>query len=602
MSKEANSNWITYFSYSLLFAVGIYIILRAVYVPLYSDEAMTFFIYVKTGGFDPFLSLQSANNHVLNSALMRVSFLLFGDAPFALRLPNVLSYCIFAFYVLKMQKFFKEPLHGLAWLILMVSSHYFISFFHLARGYGMSMAFLLAASYYLFEIGKGAEIKKFLAFCLFLNMAVWSNLSLLVPAIAMFLIAGSDIVIQLQNSEKNKRVLLLFGLTFLLFGLLPFGGAVEIALSLKEAGALYHGTSYGFQEVIINFFLMDLIPEYPFVAQYFFWPFFGVYLLEIIWITRVKRWTKTVFLAQAIFWLTILGTVFMHALLHVNYPLDRAALHFFPFFVLAFITASDRISLRFSLPVTLVAAALFMVQQVSFLNLNRTSHWANENVPLEVLDYLHDWKDSTGKLPVVSAHGLPGRGLVYEVYQDPREPIYPLIDGFPAATADFILTYEWEEHYPEGYVSRLQFPEVKMELLERKIPVDWRLLKRTSPVNIPDTRIGDAICSFEIDGHDFEAISISFKADLACKEGPFEGWISLQVVDTTGKEIAFHYIDLGRTKLPSELNKVHHRLLQGELPSMPLIAILKWMNVRGQMYSLEQIEIDCYGKARIHGE
>jgi len=129
MQMEFKSSWIKFISSSILVLVGIYVVLRAIYVPLFSAEVITFFVYVKSGGFDPFLALQSAHNHVLNSAFVRLSSLVFGDSPLALRLPNVLAYFLFAYCVLITETLFNEPFFGLVWLLVMFSSHYMYKLF-----------------------------------------------------------------------------------------------------------------------------------------------------------------------------------------------------------------------------------------------------------------------------------------------------------------------------------------------------------------------------------------------------------------------------------------------------------------------------------------
>jgi len=53
----------------IAFAIGIYLILRAVFIPLVHDEAATFFHYIHSFDFVPFIAHWDANNHILNSAL-----------------------------------------------------------------------------------------------------------------------------------------------------------------------------------------------------------------------------------------------------------------------------------------------------------------------------------------------------------------------------------------------------------------------------------------------------------------------------------------------------------------------------------------------------
>lgn len=76
----------------------IYAALRAWSVPVVYDEVFTFTHYVITGGFQPFYSLLDANNHVVNSGLTHMSFLVFGDSKLALRLPNLLALLIYLFF------------------------------------------------------------------------------------------------------------------------------------------------------------------------------------------------------------------------------------------------------------------------------------------------------------------------------------------------------------------------------------------------------------------------------------------------------------------------------------------------------------------------
>ncbi len=63
--------------------------IRCATVPFNHDETATFFYYIQSGDFLPFLSHVDANNHILNSGLGWVCYKLFGDSPFSLRLPNL---------------------------------------------------------------------------------------------------------------------------------------------------------------------------------------------------------------------------------------------------------------------------------------------------------------------------------------------------------------------------------------------------------------------------------------------------------------------------------------------------------------------------------
>src|ERR1051325_3912111 len=70
----------------------IYIILRAKKLSLTWDEANTFWEYVRTPRWLPQeFNYMSANNHLLNTWLMKICAMCFGESEFSLRLPNVLA-------------------------------------------------------------------------------------------------------------------------------------------------------------------------------------------------------------------------------------------------------------------------------------------------------------------------------------------------------------------------------------------------------------------------------------------------------------------------------------------------------------------------------
>ena len=73
----------------LLFA---YVAFRAMQLSLIWDEANTFFEHVRTPFWLPNnYNYMSANNHLLNTWLMKCSVNVFGESEFALRLPNVIA-------------------------------------------------------------------------------------------------------------------------------------------------------------------------------------------------------------------------------------------------------------------------------------------------------------------------------------------------------------------------------------------------------------------------------------------------------------------------------------------------------------------------------
>jgi len=223
----------------LSFLLFVYAALRAWFVPLVYDEAFTFSYYVVTGGFQPFHSFLDANNHVINSTLTHLSFLMLGDHPFALRLPNLLALIVFLGYLIRTRDMFYDKLLWLAYFIALTSIHYVFDFFSLSRGYGLSIAFLTAAVYHAWKFKQTRQLLQYGLALTMLSLSLWSNLALMLPILAIGGLLGLYLLVKGDSSSmyRIKGVIL----SLALFAA-PVLYAVLFTLELKEHGKLYLGT------------------------------------------------------------------------------------------------------------------------------------------------------------------------------------------------------------------------------------------------------------------------------------------------------------------------------------------------------------------------
>lgn len=135
--------------YGLITALAAaYLVTRAFLVPMTYDEAATYLRYIDAAPWALF-DFSVATNHLLNSVLTRLSSQLMGDAPWALRLPNVLAgvgYMACAGVLLRRAD---RGTVGLAGFVLMVANPYLLDYFSLSRGYGLAIALLTGSVYFL---------------------------------------------------------------------------------------------------------------------------------------------------------------------------------------------------------------------------------------------------------------------------------------------------------------------------------------------------------------------------------------------------------------------------------------------------------------------
>jgi len=108
------------------------VVLKAALVPITIDEASTYLDFVQSRRFLPGLSKWEANNHLLNSFLTILSSALFGNKPFALRLPNVLMFGVFIFQAnIFIQRTLQHFKSALTLSLLLFFSPLIIEFFSL---------------------------------------------------------------------------------------------------------------------------------------------------------------------------------------------------------------------------------------------------------------------------------------------------------------------------------------------------------------------------------------------------------------------------------------------------------------------------------------
>jgi len=310
-------------------AVFSYVILRAIYVPICNDETVSFFSYISDGHFIPFYNAPdfSANNHVLNSLFSWIFYRFFGPNAFALRLPNVLAFLLYGVYAYKYARLFKSnALQYVAFLALVLSSYYFLDFFSLSRGYGLSYAFFMASFYHLIQANSGIKTRfNLLLSFLFVSLAVLANLGFLISYCIWWFFA---VLILLRQKRSAKTVL------FALLPSVPLGFFVSLSLRIKEAGELYHG-----QETLgrsLWTLITRLLPIQNYTQLYIVLGFISFMLMLAIWLVIKKGIFKVAEIHVAVGFLAgnIFGALLLHVGFDVPFPSSRTSLHWFLCFLL----------------------------------------------------------------------------------------------------------------------------------------------------------------------------------------------------------------------------------------------------------------------------
>lgn len=322
-----------------------YLTLRAVLLPVTIDEAGTYYNFALKSIWDIVIYSgdPSPNNHILNTLLIKLFTSIFGLSSFTLRLPNLLAFVLFYVIIVKWLSILRKAFWFVTFgIIVILANPYLLDFFSLARGYGISIALLIASLFYTYRFFKVNEQQYALYAMLIAGAAVYANFTLINYYICLF---GFIIIIASvrgwQQSLKQfvKHVYLLFIVTLLL-ALICY---LPISRMIATNQFVYWETD--------GFFKSTLVPLVD--ASRYGQDYFGlvsvqalalvsvvIYGLMCIYFVVAKLMHQKKILDLFSFWLFIFFTGII-ALINLQYVLldipflnARGALFLFPMFVL----------------------------------------------------------------------------------------------------------------------------------------------------------------------------------------------------------------------------------------------------------------------------
>ncbi len=546
----------------------VYVALRAAWVPFTFDEIYTFLFHVQVGDMQPFYARMDANNHVVNSLAAHLCYLALGKSTLALRLPNVLSFGLFVWYLIKSREFFKDQSLWLLFFASLVFCHFFIDFFNLCRGYGMSMAFMIGCIYHSLSFQKSEKTIQLAAACLLLSLSIWANLSLLV-----FAVAAAGILVAITASQLyNKFTWAKAGINsfiILLFLSVPFVYAIYYSLALKDAGALYFGSNVGFWHATIG-------SVNSFISEGQFWgkPFLYLALAAFAgsWILKAFfRPKPAVLIANLLFAATIIGTILLHHILGVKYPLERAALHLIPLFFLALFLNFDGhvFKSRFALGIFPI---MLCVHFISTANLSHSTRWKSEAVPHEFYRIMKDFKDQQGRIPLISAPVYQTNSLAFRDALDKTNLSPNILPAFPSNYADFIIHSPTLDRLDETELNLSDYdtvchrPEIPAVLLARtKKPIEELIFTGSIGSQISTNEYIDLVnISVEPTGS-----ARAYRMDVQCSakavHTPMKWWLCTRY-DSKTEPLGFYFSDfqIGADNLSEEQTIEISHLLEEE--------------------------------------
>lgn len=374
-----STKWESRVVWMLFLVLWTYIFLRAVFVFFVHDEIVTMWSYMIEWNPIPYHGYEDANNHFLNSFLGGLFMRLFhSDSLFVVRLANVLAFPIYFWSVNALRYYFSSRLAFYGLFTTLLFSPFLIEYFGLARGYGLSLAFLVLAFLQMMRYFDHKKATGLIGTVLAWLLAVYSNLTLL-----PFALLALVYLLLFQFIHNKYKWMALPILAFL-----PLLYLLKYTFHLKEMGKLYYGEASNFIETTVhsltyylwhteNYYLDGLL-----VALF-------VLILSVVMVRLVRE--KNLFAPTNVFSLFLVASIVaifaQNWLLEVNFPEDRTGLYLVVFFFGGLFFTFDYLRFPWASYPIILTTVLFLAGNT---NLTHSIFWKHEHLDKELLTKIPD--------------------------------------------------------------------------------------------------------------------------------------------------------------------------------------------------------------------
>lgn len=556
--------------------VWIYIWLRAIFTPLIYDEIATFFHYIHTHNFLPFRSHLDANNHLLNSALTWICYELLGSSPLSLRLPNVLSFPLFAWFTFRFARHIVHPWLRWVFILSLLFAHNFLEFFALSRGYGISMAFLMASCWYLYTMQQRLSLKKYALALLFGILATAANLNLIFTQIIIVIIPAFWIAKGKFRDHTTSPFAVRYSLFTILMGLVPAALFILYLLQLKTHGLLYYGSTDGWFQASLH-----SLSEMLFGHQTLIIPIYAVMMLAAMIAAyfylsytspRPHKWFDHRYLFLFLISGNLAAGWLAHVFFNINYHEARTALYYFPLFIGSVTFVADELMTRTGRTGYVIPILPIMLIPLHFLlslNLSQASI-ENERIPNRF--YHQVVSDPRPEGYPATIGGYRGREMqwAYLNFRNGGQAAPLQSADYPGSLADYqIVDIRENPDMIRTYDSVDYDPVTQFFLLKRKIRLERSLLADFQVVPSEKTtkeyiQLGQG----NTDTLTGRSLYAGYCLSLYSAEKPLRAWIVFTIFDRNRQALRYERIPLDwlKTEWKGRKNELMNGFYLHQLP------------------------------------
>jgi len=586
---------------SLLMA---YLVLRAVYTPILHDEVATFFYYIQTGVYLPPNAHWDANNHLLNSFLGHLSFKLFGHEPWALRLPNVALYPLYILYSWKTASTIRTTMLRWGVFLALICATYIFEYFALARGYGMSMAFLVMGIYLFINGLRNNNISGIYFSILALAFGVAANLTLIY--IYLMMVFGTLLyLLFLRNINPVKRALSVFG--YLLYSSVLILPLLYFSFELKSRGALYYGGKSSFIDYTLKPLLKLLIgSDNQFAYLSVIIIFFAASTITIIlFISGLKKRTFDVNLVYPIILTgSVLAIFSARYILDLNFPEDRTAMYLYPISIIAVSMLIDKMRHKQALISNIIGVLCLYIplRFMNNINVNQALFAPEERHAQVYFDYIQRWSANADNSPTIGGYATQSFCWSYMNYSEDGRQNQMLYSTYLDTLCDFqiVRTATKLSNDFENIYSKLNTKSINnLDLYERnqKLKKEHVVLKSNiTNWNHSSDEFYNLLEVERQDNWENKVFTAQIEGIIHAPHKPFYATITFSQKDENWNEISQERVVLNWLKYDWSDNKETFKqqiLLPSIYKSTKYIQIYLW-NIKKQPYLIHKCSVTLH--------
>lgn len=431
-----------------------YVLIRTISVGITFDEAWTIGTFVQSSFFQ-ILTFEPAiaNNHLLNSILIKSLYISGCETIFLARLPNLLALVLYLYFSFKICSTFFKALPGIGLFVLLNANPFILDFFGLARGYGLGLGFLMSTLFFLLQYRATGQFRYGVIALVLSSFGVLSNFTFLFFWVGVWIVnqfiffTQSDFKVKLYAKFLGKKIIV-----SLLLGMIIYAPIQK----LRAINGLWYGGNEGFYEdtlvSLTAYSLGNLVSNEgtKFILNIFLLLLFlGViiFLFNQVFLPSKKRSNVIILLLLLV--VLIGSNVFLHHFLQTKYLINRTAMAYYPLLILifGFLIKENKNQILHNLQnvILLLFSGLCFFNFYQNANFYCTINWPFDSRTTEVLDYINEQGKQQNKVFILDSTVMFSSVLKY--YQWKKKYKYVVYakdqpDNLDKSLADYFLFYE----------------------------------------------------------------------------------------------------------------------------------------------------------------